>query len=438
MTAPRRSLFTVVQSCPPLPRLIRREHHSGDSTTTPAWPRTDLNELVIWSSFDDEIRRTQTTLQAIFIAPNFALDIPTIRKVGDETHVQGVIENTILSVVENVAREIVSEPDFSCSIAGVPGLLLDPDFIFASQATPKAKLVGEVKTPWAFGASRNLVQDWHDSRGTRNKTVRAIEQVYGYLTFNNLRYGVLTTYETTWFFKRTCSPQGGRLEVTAPFRYESTPQLIFAYTTIVRLADEHWLHASPTSSPGPASPIVRRRTQPSNPDPHLLQTAAPPSDIHLTQGVDRSRVGGIVRGNYRGQPVIFKTVDVSKHRALTQELDHEVTVYQAIAHLQGDAVVRVIAYVEVWEMLRLLVLEDHGVNLWMYEQQGGKASVLKTKCRECLQKVHATGYLHGDIRLPNFLVSNGVVRLVDFGQAKQSTVREEFIAEMRELNPLFS
>lgn len=36
----------------------------------------------------------------------------------------------------------------------------------------------------------------------------------------------------------------------------------------------------------------------------------------------------------------------------------------------------------------------------------------------CLQKLHDAGYIHGDLKPQNFMISRGRVKLIDFGISK--------------------
>ncbi|RKO86867.1 hypothetical protein BDK51DRAFT_23500 [Blyttiomyces helicus] len=241
------------------------------------------------------------------------------------------------------------------------------------------------------------------------------------MTFNHLRYGVLTNYINTWFFRRVPTPRGGTLEVTEAFNFSNSSVLLEAYLTVIVLVEENWFHVAPTQSPAPPRHAPAPAPPSSNPlSPYHLQENINPANLEFLQGVDRSRVGVIVKGKYLGQSVVMKIVDASKDLPGTEELDEEVRVYKALHSLQGTVLVCVIAYLEVWDMLRVLVLEDFGINLAEHERNGGNLDVVRDRCNACLASVNNAGFSHEDAKPENFLILNGDVRLIDFGQAKPS------------------
>lgn len=57
---------------------------------------------------------------------------------------------------------------------------------------------------------------------------------------------------------------------------------------------------------------------------------------------------------------------------------------------------------------------------------------------EALNAVHASGMLHGDIRIDNILVVEGGVRLIDFGFSTDSTSNEDHKKELEQLLGIMS
>ncbi|KAI7817525.1 hypothetical protein BC939DRAFT_465619, partial [Gamsiella multidivaricata] len=83
-------------------------------------------------------------------------------------------------------------------------MIAQPDRIFY-QDTGQLLMAIEVKTKWVL-SSANLVRKYNDDvsvlaqhRSPTNSVHLPVQQIFGYLSSNNLRYGVLTTYEQTWF-----------------------------------------------------------------------------------------------------------------------------------------------------------------------------------------------------------------------------------------------
>lgn len=118
------------------------------------------------------------------------------------------------------------------------------------------KVVVEFKTPWAFKI-RNLVEEYGRKQDKPTaKVVKLIQQVYGYMTFNHQRYGVVSTYDQTWYFRRMDSTTGGILEITDPIKRDSqNPYLLESLLTLLHLADESWFYVSPTTYSTSPAPI---------------------------------------------------------------------------------------------------------------------------------------------------------------------------------------
>uniref|UniRef100_A0AAV1T348 Fungal-type protein kinase domain-containing protein n=1 Tax=Peronospora matthiolae TaxID=2874970 RepID=A0AAV1T348_9STRA len=159
---------------------------------------------------------------------------------------------------------------------GVHGLFND--------ITPK--FVVEFKTPWAF-RFEDLLTHWDQHKNNNgDKVVKAIAQLYGYMTFNVLRYGAFTTCTKTWFFKRIYEQAGsGRLEVAGPYDEQDSAALLTAYLAVLLEVDEDWLYVSPSAIPSRPS---RGQLQARQLD---LGATIDITAISFGQGRARSRIG---------------------------------------------------------------------------------------------------------------------------------------------------
>ncbi|EPS42206.1 hypothetical protein H072_3921 [Dactylellina haptotyla CBS 200.50] len=134
-----------------------------------------------------------------------------------QTNMEVPDESTLVQlgtlVYENVARYILED------VFGLNGAFSDhrqsvnigdPDRIFyrgkagnpegeswvrrADVPRPKSLIAIEWKTPWALKAPDDLAGAYNRERhNEKNKVVKAIHQLYGYMTFNNLTFGILPT-----------------------------------------------------------------------------------------------------------------------------------------------------------------------------------------------------------------------------------------------------
>ncbi|KAF3158779.1 hypothetical protein TWF788_004496 [Orbilia oligospora] len=106
---------------------------------------------------------------------------------------------------------------------GVGCNLDENDRIFVIQTNPrergKGKFVLEWEAPWALATLDNLIEEFNSGRlsnGRPTKLVKAVSQLYGYMTFNNMRIGALCNYESLYLFQRVGS---SGLQVSPPFKF---------------------------------------------------------------------------------------------------------------------------------------------------------------------------------------------------------------------------
>ncbi|KAJ3275061.1 hypothetical protein HK104_003981 [Borealophlyctis nickersoniae] len=339
--------------------------------------------------------------------------------VSQEVDVQAFADSTVHTTLQRILKALGHDGYRFRNIGGNKDIVSDPDRVFQHQSEKPLTTI-EFRTPWAFPKA-NLVTAYHNA-GPKSKVGRAINQVYGYKTFNHHRYSVLTTYEETYFFQRVYSTSGGHLQVAGPFTWnESTPfTLLEAYTTFLLLVIRNWFYTSPTSAPSPSVPSSRRSTPPS--PPSYLLTDVDITCLTFDKGRDRSRVGTVVEGTMRGLKVIFKILDETKHDST--ELDEEVGQYQNLTPLQGVSIPRFLGYIRVWDMLRIVVMEDCGQSVKSLID-GSNVQLMRTGCLACLEALHSVGMVHGDVRLDNFVYLAGAgVRVVDFGRTCAGTQTE--------------
>jgi hypothetical protein len=82
--------------------------------------------------------------------------------------------------------------------------------------------------------------------------VEALQQIYGYMTFNDNKYGVLTNFHRAWFLRRV--EGGDTLHYAGPIDLNNSatsPSVLKAFVGIVLLAESNSFHDSPTVGPIP-------------------------------------------------------------------------------------------------------------------------------------------------------------------------------------------
>jgi hypothetical protein len=121
----------------------------------------------------------------------------------------------------------------------------------------------EDKTTWdlPYDKALDLLQMWEEDKielttiaNTTRKSVKEIvEQCYGYLSHNNLRYGMLTCYNVSYFLERPCA---STLMISNPIYYDDTnPTLLQCLYYLYHLAIKD--HKSPEVSPHEAKTYKR-------------------------------------------------------------------------------------------------------------------------------------------------------------------------------------
>lgn len=77
------------------------------------------------------------------------------------------------------------------------------------------------------------------------KCVEALQQIYGYMTFNNNKFGILSNLTRSWFFRRV--GDGRTLHHAGPINHHTfpgSPSILKAYVGIILLEEKDFLQAS--------------------------------------------------------------------------------------------------------------------------------------------------------------------------------------------------
>ncbi|KAJ3327122.1 hypothetical protein HDU76_012347 [Blyttiomyces sp. JEL0837] len=301
--------------------------------------------------------------------------------------------------------------------------------------TKKAICVFEYKTAWAVEIPLDPVEillkflNGQLIEPGREKFVTAIEQLYGYMTFNSLRYGVLSNFDHTLILERdVANPK--TMRIAGPFK--PGQQVVRALLTVIRLANLDYFHVSPTLSSPPANHetffTVEWDGEENKVDPVTLESI-----------VGRSRIGAVIRGTITGKDkVIFKSTDMLARTVgddnLVEELEHEAKVLRVLSNtIMNGRVPKYYGMGNIWNILRVLVMDDVGEPLSavlkaLPPRQTRARSKLRDECVKVVRDLHNVGYLHGDVKADNFCVKRGrnndqCVYLIDFGMAVEISLR---------------
>ncbi|KAI3633068.1 hypothetical protein MIR68_009143 [Amoeboaphelidium protococcarum] len=416
---------------------------SGPQTTTSVskkYPDITQLDLRVWADFD------QGVVDFMAQVPDQELDMNISLAQQDfiscEAQVQSDYLRRPLEVVSECCRSLSCFEGYAylgsnCgfvfqSAAKVMG---DPDLVWVTnryEGLPK--LTVELKTPWAIKSLVDLIsrynQEYADfetkkqkctdeaDKVEKGKIIRAVEQIYVYMTLNRHRYGVLTTFNETVFFRKVEDPDQEGISVLecSPVikcsqrqPYTLVGAWIYLLSLIERSAND-WMYASPHRSTVVSPALIRKARVISYKSVNL------DSYCHWTSIIYRGRYGAVALGNYADQQgVIFKTVDLSKKPDALEQFNNEVEVYKALESLQGTVIPKFFAYGTLCSMLLVIVLENVGSYMTTEQYSERKSDVY-----EALDKINALGYRHGDVRFPNLTIDrNGRVRIIDFEMAEK-------------------
>jgi predicted Ser/Thr protein kinase len=324
-----------------------------------------------------------------------------------------------------------------------------PDIIFCDQSLNigerRALFFIELKTKMSlpFDAQNyNLVDWWTMDHIPMSKASfqHIIGQVYGYLSFNKMKYGVLSTYEYTWFLRRH---QEGVLEISEPIAFDSrNPVNLYqsiAYCIYLSIVDHTSVHSSPKSDSDPLEfeQIVESDSLPSLPtniritrsitkrkfdqvgfDQNQLQKDDDrvPGDFHLD--IDRIKYigdgssGKVFKDFYHGIEVALKICDIYNNPQGLDQILHEVIVYNHLRDLQGVLIPRLIfsgystgIFILATSFIRGSYFDEEIIN--------------NARLKKPLQMLKNYGVEHGDLKPENILVRHDdqSIWIIDFGMA---------------------
>ena len=339
----------------------------------------------------------------------------------------------------------------------------DPDHLL----TRNGEIVAIIEEKGKWTLSTNDVVQCYD---TRPNCASAVNQLYHYMRLNHRRYGILTSYEHTWFLYRSqeCSVSGCQeprvhetLYVSEGISFSArTPTVLqcLAYFNSI-LIDAH-IDSPP--SPTPPSPKLSARTKSlrscrsksssnkppdsSMPKRRSSRLAKSPlsSQVQIVQqpqdfGADDFRLDKVLGEGrsrvyfdyYESKPIALKVADIAKHREMLPELLNEVSAYEQLSSLQGKGIPRFVCHGFVEEVLYCVGVAVCGtVAKGLTDQQ-------KQKLLDTLDSIHELGILHNDIKIENILVDEaGNPYMIDFGFSSRSCSRHDQMEERNRLQSL--
>eukprot|EP00158_Paraphelidium_tribonemae_P008946 Partr_v1_DN28732_c5_g1_i1_m62673 len=252
-----------------------------------------------------------------------------------------------------------------------------------------------------------------------------IEQVYGYLSFNQLEYGMLTCYDVTYFVSR---PAVGTLAISEPIRFDSSQptllECIYYFTDLVRNANGT-VEVSPKSDSGPSLHYSSTDHQLSSSDDSDDSDYEPqPKKRKLDIKSSRSKISKITPKNIQHRQLIGEGASgqvfllTNESRVINNPdgyrmLLREIEIYKHLQKFNLDCVPRYYFDEEVYGQHFLVIdfVAGKPCNWRDSEYRGAVKSCLK-RLREC-------GVHHLDLRPENILLAeDGKISIIDFGMSE--------------------
>jgi hypothetical protein len=305
----------------------------------------------------------------------------------------------------------------------------EPDHVMTRDGEIVA--IVEDKGRWTLPA-QDIVGNYNSSQGYTGVT-STVNQLYHYMRLNHRQFGILSSYESTWFVYRDqdCNVcdidlKHETLFVTNGISFNrQNPTVLQCFSYFNTLVNSTRIDSPPASqnvsrsnSSLTLSNSTITRSSPYGSLSRALSTFPPIFSEPHDFGADDFRLNSLLGegrskvylDEYLCQPIALKVSDVSKNPEMLSELLHEVLIYQTLSDLQGESIPEVLFHGYLEGILYCVGFSVCGrVPDIMSEVQ--KAALFNV-----LGKVHELGILHNDIKKENILVDeNGRPFLIDFG-----------------------
>ena len=402
-------------------------------------------------------------------------------KVSGEEGVQEALNLNVLMPLSTTIGSNQKPMEEFCRPSVLEEVKGKPDFILIKD--DRLILVVEIKTKWALPV-RDIVRmyqenlkDLKEQRTSPVSVIGPIEQIYGYMGHNELQYGVLSTYEVTWFLRRPPDNTGQLCISKAVTSTAVNPTLFQCFAYIMSLARHNSNAPSPPASPPPPKDddeppdgkddrdsmynpprsgrggrgcagkrggrggIRKSRNTGNRKQSNAKRNQrAAGNELRLEHfdwgsfkvvGVlGYGRSGTVFEAVLRGEKVAFKLCDIWQNPEYEEEMLTEVKTYMSLEQLQGRTVPKLKGAGYTAGGLFAIVTKIAGSRKKVEELSDQE----RNEIVKALSDIHDHGVLHEDIRPANILIQRRrnrfKVMFIDFALSKRVSNKEELKKEM--------
>ncbi|CAG8769242.1 27165_t:CDS:2, partial [Racocetra persica] len=198
------------------------------------------NNISSWNNFNSEVQSWNPESVNIYKTPTFSS-----RTITCEKDIWTAAEINIHDVLTPLNRSISFLDGRS-----LPNVIGEPDFIVVNKSYTVLMPI-EYKTCWVLRVPSNKhivdlylhekdVQEGNITGSKHTSAYDAINQIYGYMCVNKLRYGVLSTFDQTFFLKRNVKGNKGFLQISdAVTNVSIEPTLLKSISYIISLSSNN-------------------------------------------------------------------------------------------------------------------------------------------------------------------------------------------------------
>ncbi|CAG8628864.1 8602_t:CDS:2 [Rhizophagus irregularis] len=223
-----------------VPNLVYLDSYNKSNSTTISIEQRFPDEIINWMDFKQKVQIWQPESDKKYQNPIFRS-----RNITCEKDIWSATDANIFDILTPLEQHI-----YFLDGRAIKNIVGEPDFVIVDN-NKKLLIPWESKTKWVLNvlSDQNIVTLYNEEKKIREgpyayssnvSVYHPINQIYGYMCANKLRYGILSTYDQTWFFERgVVGEDHGWLHVSDAITNLSTdPTLLKSVAYVIDLASK--------------------------------------------------------------------------------------------------------------------------------------------------------------------------------------------------------